>query len=286
MTKKTAATTQVEEVSRATRVVLLRGKGCVSCTGYKLPCCVKKMVTRQRGLFIRAPRTFSMHFHMSMHARGRIVFVSQGEGAMAIHLDDRSACRRDCSGLLVSAKTAPIGPPLPNVSSRKVFALHGIGSASQVGRCTGRRTPQETMMVNTKFVKLRVTRGLRTLKTGMSVMRVTGRIVAPVSFSVTSLMRRRLVSGKMGLCLRRTMTSFRGANERVGIIFGSKRSVPTSVMVLSVKMHPRAALTHTTKLIVKRTKNVSIGSCLRASSRSVCTVKSTVRCHRPVAKGP
>lgn len=273
-------------MSRTTRVVLLRGKGCVSCTGYKLPCCVKKIVRRQRGLFIRAPRTFSAQFHISIHARGRIVFVSQGEGAIAIHHDDRSACRRDCSGLLVSANTSPMHPPLPKVSLGKVFALEGMTSASQVGRCVGARTPQETIIVKTKFVKLRVTRGLRTRKTGISVMRVKGRMVTPVSFSVTSLIRRRLVRGKMGLCLRRTMTSFRERKGKLGIVFGGKRSIPTSVIVLSVNIHPRAGLTQTTRLAVNRAKNVTIGSCLRASSRSVCTVNSTVRFHRPVANGP
>lgn len=235
---------------------------------------------------MRAPRTFKMHFEMSIHARGRIVFVSQGGGAMAIHLGDRSACRRDCSGLLVSANTSPMHPPLPNVSSANVFALQGMTSASHVGTCIGGQPPHQTIIVKTKFVKLRVTRGLRTLKTRMSVIRVNGRIVTPVSFSVTTLIRRRLVRGNIGLCLRRTITSFRRTNGRIGMIFGGKRSVLTSVIVLSVNIHPRAALTETTRLAVNRTKNVTMGSCLRASSRSVCTVNSTVRFHRPVANGP
>lgn len=286
MTKNTATTTHVEEGARRTRVVLFRGKRCVSCTGYNLPCCVKNIVTRQRGLFMRAPRTFKGHFGVSIHAQSRMVTVRSTSGAISVHASSKGACARDCSGLLLSPNTSPIHPPLPNVSGRKVFALHGIGSASTVGDCLRRRGIGQTMVVKTKFVKLRVTRGLRRTNTRITIMRVTGRIVTPVSFSVTSLIRRRLLRGKIRLCLRGTITSFRHAIGKLRIVFGSNRELPTSVILLSVKMHPGASLTARTKLRVKRVHNVGIGSCLRASSRRVCTINSTVRFHRPLASEP
>lgn len=287
MTKKTAITTHLHEVSRGTGVVLFRQKGCMSCTGYNLPCCVNSAVGGQRGLFMRATGNFASHFQVSVHARRRMATVHPSGGRIRVGgLSANRACARACSGLMLSPKTRPLQPNVRKVKDGGVFALHGIPSASAVGGCIGARGPGHTVIINKNFVKLRVTRGLRSLNVRISIMRVTGRIVTPLSFSVTTVIRQRLASGKIKLRLRSNIDHFRRGSNNIAMRLHDNGRVTASVILLDVKMHPRAGLTGSTKLTVKRQNNVTMGSCVRASSTSVCTLNSTIRMHRLMAKRP
>lgn len=215
----------------------------------------------------------------------RMAMVGPARGAIAIRtLSDKGICARACSGLLLTPNTGPAIPTLSNIDDRHIFALHAIRSALHVERFMRSRGPGDTILTNNNFVNLRVTRGLARVNISIAVIRQPGRLLTPLSTSVTDFIRTRVHERNIALQLNRAIAKFQRSKSSILALLRRDRPLHSSVILLTVNIAPSARLTGRTKLRLNVQNDVTIGRQVRASIPSVCTINSTMRIARFMAK--
>lgn len=146
-----------------------------------------------------------------------------------------------------------------------------------------RREPGDTIIVNNNFVNVRATRGLHSLNLAIALLRHPHRLVGGVSCSVTALLRARIHRRNVSLQLHTSIANFRRISNHIIARITNRSSVITSVILLTVNIIPRDRLTGRTNVRLNVGNSVIIGSHVRASTLSMCTINSTIRIGRRIA---
>ena len=110
--------------------------------------------------------------------------------------------------------------------------------------------------------------------------------MAPIDFSMASLVHQHLMEKGVNLYLEQAVASFEREGKGLKVIFKNGQSVPADIVILSIGVRPETNLARAAELTIGETGGIAVNDYLQTSDESIYAIGDAIEFRHPITGKP
>ena len=241
-------------------------------------------VIRDRGkLFVQTPESFRARFNIDVRVLTEITAIDPlRKTVTARALEDGTTCEETYDKLVLSPGAVPIRPPLPGIDLPGIFTLRNVADTDRIREQAMKHAGGHAVIIGAGFIGLEMAENLRKLGLQVSVVEMTGQVMAPVDFPVAAIAQQHMRSKGIDLRLRAAVTGFEQAGTALGVHLEDGTTLPADVVILSIGVRPDTRLASMAGLRLGPSGGIWVNEFLQTSQPDIYAVGDAIEFAHPL----
>lgn len=258
-----------------------------------LPYYIGGIIKEREKLFVQTPYSFGKRFNMDIRVNTEVVHIDPAHHTITARNQDGGEYEETYDKLLLSPGAAPVKPPLPGIDSPGIFTLRNVDDTDAIKSYLQTHNVRHAVVVGAGFIGLEMAENLQATGAKVSIVEMADQVMAPIDFSMASLVRQHLVQKGVALYLKQAVTSFTYNNgpeaEEKGNLSlqlqdGSR--LHADLVILSIGVRPETKLAKEAGLTIGAAGGISVNEFLQTSHPDIYAVGDAIEFPHPITGKP
>ena len=200
---------RIRRVDEAAEIILLEKGKYISYANCGLPYYIGGVIEEREKLFVQTPEAFSTRFRVDVRTENEVIFIDRKRKTVTVRRSSEDTYQESYDKLLISTGASPVRPPLPGIDLNGIFTLRNVADTDRIKEYINTHAPRRAVVIGAGFIGLEMAENLHAQGAKVSIVEMGNQVMAPIDFSMASLVHQHLMEKGVNLYLEQAVVSDR-----------------------------------------------------------------------------
>lgn len=278
------AAARLRRLDEHAEIVLFEKGKYISYANCGLPYYIGGVIEERDMLFLQTPQSFSGMFHMDIRVESEVLRIDRAGKQVEVRRADGTTYMESYDKLLLSPGAVPVVPPLPGIDSPGVFTLRNVEDTDAIKHYLDSHEVKKAVVVGGGFIGLEMAENLHARHIEVSVVEMAPQVMAPIDFSLASVVHAHMHQKGVGLYLGKAVTAIRQEAEGGGLSLSldSGETLCADLILLSIGVRPNNKLAEDAGLEIGEARGIKVDDYLQTSDPDIFAVGDAIEFRHPI----
>lgn len=278
----TAAARMRRESENAQIVLFERGEY-VSYANCGLPYYIGGTITERDRLFVQTVEGFVNRFNIDIRIKSEVTSIDLGNKTVTVlNLLTNESYTESYDKLIISTGAEPIKPAMAGIDDSRIFSLRNVPDMDRIKTYIDQHNPKRVVVIGGGFIGLEMVENLLDAGLEVCIIERSNQVMAPIDFSMASLVHQHLKSKKVGLLLEEVVESFDPTESEIKVLLKSEKDVSADMVILSIGVRPEVHLAKEAGLKLGSLGGITVNNYMQTSNPDVYALGDAIEVFNPV----
>ncbi len=267
-------------------IILMEKGKYISYANCGLPYYIGGVIKDRERLFVQTPEVFGNRFNIDVRTENEVISINRTKKELEVKKADGSTYLESYDKLLISTGATPVKPPLPGIDTAGIFTLRNVYDTDQIKNYIEEKQVQHAVVIGAGFIGLEMAENLQELGAQVSVVEMANQVMAPIDFSMASLVHQHMLDKGVQLYLNEAVSSFEKVEKGIRVHFKSGKSLDTHLVILSIGVRPLTTLAQQAQLELGDTGGIKVNQHLQTSDKDIYAIGDAIEFPHPITGKP
>ena len=277
---------RIRRVDETAEIILLEKGKHISYANCGLPYYIGGVIEEREKLFVQTPEAFSTRFRVDVRTENEVVFIDRKKKTVTVRQSSEDTYEESYDKLLISTGASPVRPPLPGIDLPGIFTLRNVTDTDRIKEYINSHSPRKAVVVGAGFIGLEMAENLHAQGAKVSIVEMGNQVMAPIDFSMASLVHQHLMDKGVNLYLEQAVASFEREGKGVKVTFKNGQSISADIVILSIGVRPETSLARAAELTIGPVGGIAVNDYLQTSDEAIYAIGDAIEYRHPITGKP
>ena len=267
-------------------IILFEKGEYISYANCGLPYYIGGVIAEREKLFVQTPQAFGKRFNIDVRTQSEVVAVHPAEKTVDIRTSDGKTYTEHYDKLLLSPGASPVRPPLPGIDNEGIFTLRNVNDTDAIKGYLQQHKVKRAVIIGAGFIGLEMAENLQEAGAEVAVVEMANQVMAPIDFSMASLVHEHLLQKGVRLYLEKAVDAFERTANGLEVIFKSGERLSADMVLLSIGVRPNTSLATEAGLEIGEMRGIKVNDYLQTSDEHIYAVGDAIEFRHPLTDKP
>lgn len=265
------------------QIVLFERGEYVSYANCGLPYYIGGTISERDRLFVQTVDGFVNRFNIDIRVRSEVTHIDIQNKMVTIHdIAANKDYTESYDKLVVSTGAEPIKPPMPGIGDKRIFSLRNVPDMDKIKAYIDQYKPKKAVVVGGGFIGLEMVENLHDAGLEVSVVEKNNQVMAPIDFSMATIVHQHLIQKNISLLLEEGVTRFEPVSDQIKVVLESGKEITTDMVIFSIGVRPEVKLAKEAGLELGSLGGIKVDDYMQTSDNDVYALGDAVEVFNPV----
>ena len=277
---------RIRRVDETAEIILLEKGKHISYANCGLPYYIGGVIEEREKLFVQTPEAFSTRFRVDVRTENEVIFIDRKKKTVTVRQSSEDTYEESYDKLLISTGASPVRPPLPGIDLPGIFTLRNVTDTDRIKEYINSHSPRKAVVVGAGFIGLEMAENLHAQGAKVSIVEMGNQVMAPIDFSMASLVHQHLMDKGVNLYLEQAVASFEREGKGVKVTFKNGQSISADIVILSIGVRPETSLARAAELTIGPAGGIAVNNYLQTSDEAIYAIGDAIEYRHPITGKP
>ena len=277
---------RIRRVDETAEIILLEKGKYISYANCGLPYYIGGVIEEREKLFVQTPEAFSTRFRVDVRTENEVIFIDRKKKTVTVRQSSEDTYEESYDKLLISTGASPVRPPLPGIDLSGIFTLRNVADTDKIKAYIDSHAPRQAVVVGAGFIGLEMAENLHAQGAKVSIVEMGNQVMAPIDFSMASLVHQHLMDKGVNLYLEQAVASFERDGKGLKVTFKNGQSIAADIVILSIGVRPETNLARAAGLTIGPAGGIAVNDYLQTSDESIYAIGDAIEYRHPITGKP
>ena len=277
---------RIRRVDESAEIILLEKGKYISYANCGLPYYIGGVIEERKKLFVQTPEAFSTRFRVDVRTENEVIFIDRKRKTVTVRQSSEDTYEESYDKLLISTGASPVRPPLPGIDLSGIFTLRNVADTDKIKAYIDSHAPRKAVVVGAGFIGLEMAENLHAQGAKVSIVEMGNQVMAPIDFSMASLVHQHLMDKGVNLYLEQAVASFERNGKGLKVNFKNGQSIAADIVILSIGVRPETNLARAAELTIGPAGGIAVNAYLQTSDESIYAIGDAIEYRHPITGKP
>ena len=277
---------RIRRVDETAEIILLEKGKHISYANCGLPYYIGGVIEEREKLFVQTPEAFSTRFRVDVRTENEVIFIDQKKKTVTVRQSSEDTYEESYDKLLISTGASPVRPPLPGIDLPGIFTLRNVTDTDRIKEYINSHSPRKAVVVGAGFIGLEMAENLHAQGAKVSIVEMGNQVMAPIDFSMASLVHQHLMDKGVNLYLEQAVASFEREGKGLKVTFKNGQSISADIVILSIGVRPETSLARAAELTIGPAGGIAVNDYLQTSDEAIYAIGDAIEYRHPITGKP
>lgn len=269
---------RLRRMDEQAEIILLERGAYVSYANCGLPYYIGGEISERDHLFVQTVKGFQDRFAIDIRVRQEAVEILREQKAVRIkNLETGAEYTESYDKLVLSPGAAPIRPNLEGINLPNIFTLRNVPDTDAIKNYITANRPRRAVVVGGGFIGLEMAENLHRQGLEVHVVEMGRQVMAPIDYSMASIVHHHMVEQGIHLHLERGVTRFASsASGALEVVLSDEQTIETDMVILSIGVRPETTLAKDSGLAIGALGGISVNEYMQTSDPDIYALGDAV----------
>jgi NADPH-dependent 2,4-dienoyl-CoA reductase/sulfur reductase-like enzyme/peroxiredoxin family protein/rhodanese-related sulfurtransferase/TusA-related sulfurtransferase len=269
---------RLRRMDEQAEIILLERGAYVSYANCGLPYYIGGEISERDHLFVQTVKGFQDRFAIDIRVRQEAVEILREQKAVRIkNLETGVEYTESYDKLVLSPGAAPIRPNLEGINLPNIFTLRNVPDTDAIKNYITANRPRRAVVVGGGFIGLEMAENLHRQGLEVHVVEMGRQVMAPIDYSMASIVHHHMVEQGIHLHLERGVTRFASSASGVlEVVLSDEQKIETDMVILSIGVRPETTLAKDSGLAIGALGGISVNEYMQTSDPDIYALGDAV----------
>ena len=251
-----------------------------------LPYYIGGVIEEREKLFVQTPEAFSTRFRVDVRTENEVIFIDRKKKTVTVRQSSEDTYEESYDKLLISTGASPVRPPLPGIDLPGIFTLRNVTDTDRIKEYINSHSPRKAVVVGAGFIGLEMAENLHAQGAKVSIVEMGNQVMAPIDFSMASLVHQHLMDKGVNLYLEQAVASFEREGKGLKVTFKNGQSISADIVILSIGVRPETSLARAAELTIGPAGGIAVNNYLQTSDEAIYAIGDAIEYRHPITGKP
>lgn len=280
------AAARIRRNTEDAEIILFEKGEYISYANCGLPYYIGGVIAEREKLFVQTPQAFGKRFNIDVRTQSEVVAVHPAEKTVDIRTSDGKTYTEHYDKLLLSPGASPVRPPLPGIDNEGIFTLRNVNDTDAIKGYLQQHKVKRAVIIGAGFIGLEMAENLQEAGAEVAVVEMANQVMAPIDFSMASLVHEHLLQKGVRLYLEKAVDAFERTANGLEVIFKSGERLSADMVLLSIGVSPNTSLATEAGLEIGEMRGIKVNDYLQTSDEHIYAVGDAIEFRHPLTDKP
>lgn len=280
------AAARIRRISETDEIILFEKGEYISYANCGLPYYIGGTIADRDKLFVQTPEAFGRRFNIDVRTNSEVTAIDPEKKVVEVKTSDGKRYTESYDRLLLSPGALPFRPPLPGIDLPGIFTLRNVADTDAIKKYITGREVKKALVIGGGFIGLEMAENLHDAGAEVAVVEMADQVMAPIDYSMASIVHGHLIQKGVRLYLKTAVTSFENKDGAIEVTFGTGEKVTADIVLLSIGVRPANSLALQAGLATGERGGIKVDEYLRTSCKDIYAVGDAIEYPHPVDGNP
>lgn len=271
---------------KADIIMFERGKY-VSYANCGLPYYIGDVIKERNKLFVQTVEGFVKRFRIDIRTEQEVISVDKDNHTVTVRrLSNGEVYTENYDKLVLSPGAEPLRPGIEGINHPNIMTLRNVPDTDAIKQFVEGRKISRAVVVGGGFIGLEMAENLRELGTEVHVVEMGNQVMAPLDYSMASIVHHHLSENGVFLHLENGVTGFTDVNGKVAVRLKSGDEIEADLVILSIGVRPEVKLAKEAGLEIGKTGGIAVNEYMQTSSEDIYALGDATEVKNAVTGAP
>lgn len=277
---------RIRRVDETAEIILLEKGKHISYANCGLPYYIGGVIEEREKLFVQTPEAFSTRFRVDVRTENEVIFIDRKKKTVTVRQSSEDTYEESYDKLLISTGASPVRPPLPGIDLPGIFTLRNVTDTDRIKEYINSHSPRKAVVVGAGFIGLEMAENLHAQGAKVSIVEMGNQVMAPIDFSMASLVHQHLIDKGVNLYLEQAVASFEREGKGLKVTFKNGQSISADIVILSIGVRPETSLARAAELTIGPAGGIAVNDYLQTSDEAIYAIGDAIEYRHPITGKP
>ena len=277
---------RIRRVDETAEIILLEKGKHISYANCGLPYYIGGVIEEREKLFVQTPEAFSTRFRVDVRTENEVIFIDRKKKTVTVRQSSEDTYEESYDKLLISTGASPVRPPLPGIDLPGIFTLRNVTDTDRIKEYINSHSPRKAAVVGAGFIGLEMAENLHAQGAKVSIVEMGNQVMAPIDFSMASLVHQHLMDKGVNLYLEQAVASFEREGKGLKVTFKNGQSISADIVILSIGVRPETSLARAAELTIGPAGGIAVNNYLQTSDEAIYAIGDAIEYRHPITGKP
>ena len=277
---------RIRRVDETAEIILLEKGKHISYANCGLPYYIGGVIEEREKLFVQTPEAFSTRFRVDVRTENEVIFIDRKKKTVTVRQSSEDTYEESYDKLLISTGASPVRPPLPGIDLPGIFTLRNVTDTDRIKEYINSHSPRKAVVVGAGFIGLEMAENLHAQGAKVSIVEMGNQVMAPIDFSMASLVHQHLMDKGVNLYLEQAVASFERDGKGLKVTFKNGQSISADIVILSIGVRPETSLARAAELTIGPAGGIAVNDYLQTSDEAIYAIGDAIEYRHPITGKP
>ena len=277
---------RIRRIDETAEIILLEKGKHISYANCGLPYYIGGVIEEREKLFVQTPEAFSTRFRVDVRTENEVIFIDRKKKTVTVRQSSEDTYEESYDKLLISTGASPVRPPLPGIDLPGIFTLRNVTDTDRIKEYINSHSPRKAVVVGAGFIGLEMAENLHAQGAKVSIVEMGNQVMAPIDFSMASLVHQHLMDKGVNLYLEQAVASFEREGKGLKVTFKNGQSISADIVILSIGVRPETSLARAAELTIGPAGGIAVNDYLQTSDEAIYAIGDAIEYRHPITGKP
>lgn len=280
------AAARIRRNTEDAEIILFEKGEYISYANCGLPYYIGGVIAEREKLFVQTPQAFGKRFRIDVRVQSEVVAIHPTEKKVDVRTADGRIYSESYDKLLLSPGASPVRPPLPGIDYEGIFTLRNVNDTDAIKNYLHQHKVKRAVIIGAGFIGLEMAENLQEAGAEVAVVEMANQVMAPIDFSMASLVHEHLLQKGVRLYLEQAVASFERNADGLEVIFKSGERLSADMVLLSIGVRPNTGLASEAGIELGEMRGIKVNDYLQTSHSDIYAVGDAIEFRHPITGKP
>lgn len=280
------AAARIRRNTEQAEIILFEKGQYISYANCGLPYYLGGIIEERDRLFVQTPEAFGKRFNIDVRVNSEVTQIEPDKKLVYVRTSDGREYTESYDKLLLSPGASPVRPPLPGIDNEGIFTLRNVADTDIIKNYMQAHSVKRAVIVGGGFIGLEMAENLHHAGAQVAVVEMANQVMAPIDFSMASLVHQHLQEKGVQLYLEQVVESFARDNGRLKVNFKSGIQLDADLVLLSIGVRAQTSLAQKAGLELGDMQGIRVNEYLQTSDEAIYAVGDAIEIPNSITGKP
>ena len=237
------AAARIRRLDENAEILIFERSGYISYANCGLPYYIGGVIEQEAELTLQTPEAFSARFRIDARVRHEVTAIHPERKTVSVtDLESGREWEEPYDRLLLAPGAKPVVPPLPGLSSQRLFTLRTVEDTLRIRSYIEKNRPRSAVLIGGGFIGVELAENLRRLGLEVTVAESRSQLLAPFDADMASFLHCEMRKHGVRLALGQTVTGFEETADGLRVLLKDAEPLTADLAILAIGVAPDSRL--------------------------------------------
>lgn len=280
------AAARIRRITEKDEIILFEKGKYISYANCGLPYYIGGVIADRDRLFLQTPEAFGNRFNIDVRISSEVMSVDTAAKTVSVKGPDGKVYDESYDRLLLSPGATPFLPPIQGIDLPGIFTLRNVADTDAVKAYLTEHRVKQAVVVGGGFIGLEMAENLCESGAEVTVVEMADQVMAPIDFSMASIVHQHLAQKGVGLRLSTAVKGFKEEDGALEVALDTGEKLSADIVILSIGVRPANQLAVDAGIKTGKRGGIVVNEYLRTSAPDIYAVGDVIEYPHPVTGEP
>jgi NADPH-dependent 2,4-dienoyl-CoA reductase/sulfur reductase-like enzyme/peroxiredoxin family protein/rhodanese-related sulfurtransferase/TusA-related sulfurtransferase len=233
-----SAAARLRRLDEDAEIVMFERGPYISFANCGLPYYVGGSIAERSKLVVQTPEAMNSRFNIDIRTESDVISIDAINKKVVVQSKERGQYEESYHALILSPGAKPIVPPLPGITSSKIYSLRNIPDVDKIKAKVTEQNTKSAVVIGGGFIGVEMAENLREAGLEVTLIEAGPQILAPFDQEMSSILAKELEEQGVNLVFSDRVEGFEEKEQGIVVKLGSGLMLESEMVLLAIGVTP------------------------------------------------